>query len=64
MSNSIASKVAAHALENSSSSDRLRDHGWGLSIVEAIAKRHAGVLSTERCEGVFKTTVLLMMEGE
>lgn len=63
VSNSIASKAAAHAPENSSSSDRLRDHGWGLSIVEAIAKRHAGVLSTERCEGVFKTTVLLMMEG-
>ena len=63
MRNSIAAKATSDAAEIAPSSDRLRDHGWGLSIVEAIAKRHAGVLSTERCEDVFKTTVLLMMEG-
>lgn len=63
MRNSIAAKATSDVAEIAPSSDRLRDHGWGLSIVEAIAKRHAGVLSTERCEDVFKTTVLLMMEG-
>lgn len=34
-------------------------HGWGLSIVEGIAQRHGGMVSTEAAEGEFRTTVAL-----
>lgn len=41
----------------------LSEHGWGLSILESLAKRHEGSLSLEQSGGVFRTTVALKMNG-
>lgn len=37
-------------------------HGWGLSIVEAIAKRHNGWFGAEASEGVFCARVVLELD--
>lgn len=43
-------------------SPRLREHGWGLIIVRAIAQRYDGSCEAEREGGVFRTTVMLELQ--
>lgn len=42
---------------------KLTAHGWGLSIIESIAERHGGVLTTEAQDGEFHTVVALALEA-
>lgn len=39
----------------------IEDHGWGLAIVEEIASRHGGVLITDKSDGVFTSSVVLLV---
>lgn len=39
--------------------DRLAEHGWGLEILDDLALRYDGTLSTEETAGVFRTSVML-----
>lgn len=41
---------------------KLTAHGWGLSIVEGIADRHGGMLTTATEDGEFRTTVALALD--
>ncbi len=40
----------------------VEDHGWGLSIVEEIAARHGGVLTTRIEDGVFCASAILALD--
>lgn len=42
---------------------KLTPHGWGLSIIESVAERHGGMLTTEARDGEFHTTVALALES-
>ena len=39
----------------------IEDHGWGLAIVEEIASRHGGILLTDKNNGVFTSSVVLLV---
>ena len=41
----------------------LSEHGWGLSIIEAVAERHGGLLETEQKNNCFHTTVVMSLEA-
>ncbi len=41
----------------------LDEHGWGLSIVEALAKRHDGALSCKQEGGTFTASVTMLVPG-
>ena len=38
---------------------RIPEHGWGISIVEGVARRHAGAVTTSFEDGVYTVRVLL-----
>lgn len=35
------------------------EHGWGLRILDGLARRHGGAFETERADGSFRATVML-----
>lgn len=49
---------SAHAFSDDA---RLREHGWGTSIVESLAKLHGGTVSTECVQGIYTVRVLLKL---
>lgn len=40
----------------------MREHGWGLQIVESIVERHNGMFSTEEREGIFEAAVTIPVQ--
>ena len=40
---------------------RIPEHGWGISIVEGVARRHAGAVTTSFEDGVYTVRVLLRL---
>ena len=40
------------------------EHGWGLSIIQAVAERHGGMLETEQQGNRFHTTVAMSLAAQ
>lgn len=61
-----ASAESLHALEERSKARKrfksVEDRGWGLSIVEEIAARHGGALTTSVENGMFHACAILVLE--
>lgn len=58
MSNSVARRQSVFSWKRRPASG-LDEHGWGLVILEELARRYGGTVSTARKDGMFITTVLL-----
>lgn len=57
--NECPSEGAKAKKRENAPSELLREHGWGLVILQAIAERYRGSCITEQEPGVFRTTVML-----